>query len=118
MTGEMHSIDQTGKDSNGDIWPLHLAIAKAIGGELQPFDVYQGPYISVGGDAKAGSPPYVAPVQGLGIVRLWVHSDDGVEARVYREDTDQQSEPFPMFAPFAEELAANAARSLMSPNQE
>jgi hypothetical protein len=46
MTGEMHRIDQdTGIDSNGDGWPLHLAIAKHTGGELRPFDVYQGPYI-------------------------------------------------------------------------
>lgn len=45
MTGEMSRIDQKGHDSNGDDWPMHAAVAKALRCPLQPFDVYIGPYI-------------------------------------------------------------------------
>jgi hypothetical protein len=79
MTGEMGFIDQDGKDSNGDHWELHAKIAKAVGGELRPFDVYQGPYILVDG------------------ARLWVCADDNhpeIAFRVYREDTEESSEMF------------------------
>lgn len=38
MTGEMDQNDL--KD-----WPIHQAVAEALGGRLQPFDVYAGPYI-------------------------------------------------------------------------
>lgn len=94
MTGEMFSIDQDGNDSNGDTWDLHAAIAQAIGGQLHPFDVYQGPYISVGPDLRVGDAPYAMPVQHLGLIRLWVSSDDGVGTYIYREDTDESSESF------------------------
>ena len=89
MTGEMSYINpETGVDSNGECWPIHLAIAKAIGGTLKPFDVYQGPYIAVGGDLTMGNSPYAIPLQNLGIVRLWICSDDYLEM-VYREDTEE-----------------------------
>lgn len=45
MTGEMAWILPDGTDSNGEIWSLHAAVAKAIGAELRPFDKYQGPFL-------------------------------------------------------------------------
>ena len=93
MTGEMCAIDQEGLDSNGDTWELHAAIAQAVGGELHPFDVYQGPYISVGGNVTVGNAPYTIPAQLPGIVRLWLVPDEHNEGflRVYREDIDTLS---------------------------
>lgn len=41
MTGEMHSSEVTRES-----YPLHFAIADALGGEVRPFDQYQGPYVS------------------------------------------------------------------------
>lgn len=87
MTGEMTKVDS-------QEWPIQAAIARSVKGKLQPFDVYQGPYVSVGADIRAGSGAYAMPLQGLGLVRLWVTSDDGATARVYREDTDTLSAPF------------------------
>jgi hypothetical protein len=79
MTGEMQYIDQEGRDSNGEGWLLHAAIAKAVKGELKPFDRYQGPYINVNG------------------INLWICPDDqsnnGV-FYVYREDNKQRGAPF------------------------
>ena len=94
MTGEMHHIDQDGNDSNGECWPTHTAIAKALGGKLQPFDVYQGPYIMIGPDMRIGERPYQLAVQNLGIIRLWIVSDDGAFGQVYREDTEKLSDSF------------------------
>ena len=96
MTGEMSWINQDGEDSNGETWSTHAAVAKAVGGELKPFDAYQGPYIAVGGDVTVGESPYALAVQGLGIVRLWLCSDDGWLGYVYREDNDAQSMRFAM----------------------
>lgn len=87
MTGEMHSIKQDGHDSNGDEWPIHAAIAKALEAELRPFDVYQGPYILT----ERG--------------RLWLCSKDGYEATIYNSNRDIESEPFAV----DDELAAIAA---------
>ena len=97
MTGEMHSITQKGIDSNGDSWPTHAAIARAVKGKLKPFDVYQGPYIVVGHDMIAGTAPYPALARGLGVVRLWLtESDENSRSmvRIWREDTDTVSDPF------------------------
>ena len=94
MTGEMYHIDQNGNDSNGECWPIHAAIARAIGGKLQPFDVYQGPYIVIGSDVRIGERPYQLAVQNLGIIRLWIVSDDGAFGQVYREDMEKLSESF------------------------
>lgn len=41
MTGEM-SRDEVTEEN----FPIHFAIAKALGGTVHPFDQYQGPYIS------------------------------------------------------------------------
>jgi hypothetical protein len=104
MTGEMFYINpETGEDSNGECWPIHLAIAQAVGGTLKPFDVYQGPYIAVGTDLTVGNSPYAMPVRGLRIIRLWVCSNE-----VYREDTEE-SLPF-----WDEEDAVNAAKEILN----
>lgn len=93
MTGEMGFIDQNGIDSNGDEWPLHAAIAKALKGEVKPFDVYQGPYVVFGKDIRLGNSPYaVAPV-GMGIKRLWLVGDDAL-LKWYREDNEKESQEF------------------------
>lgn len=111
MTGEMNAINQDGLDSNGESWPVHAAVAKAVGGVLKPFDSYQGPYISIGPDLRTGTAPYQTPVRMNGMVRLWIQVDeDGVTGYVYREDTDSRSD----YAPYwDEEDAINAALSLL-----
>jgi hypothetical protein len=38
MAGEMTCV-------NRDEWPIHQAVAEALGGQLRPFDAYQGPCI-------------------------------------------------------------------------
>lgn len=89
MTGEMHASEVT-----RDTFPTHFAIAEALGGSVKPFDQYQGPYVVIGTDIRIGTSPYACAPRGLGIVRLWLCSDDGVLATVYNEATDAQSEPF------------------------
>lgn len=69
MTGEMSKDDVT-----RDEFPLHFAIADALGGTVEPFDVYQGPYIK------------------LIDARLFIGSDDGFVAYVWNEATGEQSE--------------------------
>jgi len=99
MTGEMSYINtETGIDSNGEHWPIQHAIAKAIGGELKPFDSYQGPYITVGRHLTVSNSPYAIPVQHLGIIRLWVIPDE-IGGQVYREDNDQ-------ICPYYDEISA------------
>ncbi len=39
MAGEMRHV-------NPAEWPVHKAVAAALGGRLRPFDEYQGPYIA------------------------------------------------------------------------
>jgi hypothetical protein len=118
MTGEMPYIDpETGIDSTGEEWPIHLAIAKAVGGRLRPFDQYQGPYIVVGEDVRVGTPPYQLAPQGLGVVRLWLDSDDGAVGYVYREDTETKSEPFLLHDDFTENNATWAAQQLLRGNE-
>lgn len=77
MTGEMSWIKPNGEDSNGEGWPVHAEVARALHCRLRPWDVYCGPYI----DHKRG--------------KLWLSSDDGMsgtaclwvngEAPAYRE---------------------------------
>ena len=79
MTGEMGFINQdTGIDSNGDSHPIHLAIAKAVKGDLRPFDVYQGPYIRT----AAGD---------LWLVPADTDDFDGYEGRIYNDQTEALS---------------------------
>jgi len=94
MAGEMSWIKQDGTDSDGNVWETHAAIAKAVGGYLRPFDQYQGPYITVGGDVVVGIPPYGVPAQHLGVVRLWLCNDEDGLCYIYREDIDKSSFAF------------------------
>ena len=109
MTGEMCSITQKGVDSDGNEWPIHAAIAKAVRGTLQPFDQYQGPYILIGSDVRAGQAPYQVAVQHLGVKRLWI-SETAEGPVVYREDTDTQAR----FMYEDTESAIAAAQSLLA----
>jgi len=110
-TGEM---SQAELDANGrEEWPLHYAIADALGGTVQPFDQYQGPYISVGGDLRVGEGPYAAAPQLPGVVRLWISTDDGVEGIVYNEENEKQSSPFPLNGPGSETAAISAAEEVL-----
>ena len=109
MTGEMERIDPiTGEEPDGTTWPIHAAIAKALGGEVMPFDKYQGPYVVVGADVRIGNPPYQYAPSHLGVVRLWV-CDDGDVCEIYREDTNTTASFFPEDI----ESAVEAARELM-----
>lgn len=88
MTGEMARIcPRSGRDSNGDEWPVHLAVARSVGGELRPFDVYCGPYILT----DTGC--------------LWISSDDGYHGEVFNERTRR----IERFAPMSNTRRACAA---------
>jgi len=112
MTGEMSWIDQNGFDSNGEEWPIHAAVAKALNGVIKSFDKYQGPYIVFGEDLRAGNSPYSSPIQGLGTKRLWLISDDnGFFVRWHREDNNTLSEEFTINEI---ELAISHAKELLN----
>lgn len=106
MTGEMIRADVT-----RETWPTHFAIADALGGTVEPFDQYQGPYICVGGDVRIGAEPYAVAPRGLGVVRLWLCRDDGADCYVYNEATEEKSEPFFELDEWA---AVEAARSVVT----
>ena len=106
MTGEMIKEELT-----PETYPLQFAIADALGGEVQPFDVYQGPYVSIGPDLRIGHAPYAVAVQGLGITRLWVMSEDGVVATIFNEANEQESDPFLMNGPL--EAVCDCARQVL-----
>ncbi len=110
-TGEMtqSELDATGRDE----WPLHYAIADALGGTVKPFDQYQGPYVLIGEDIRQGREPYQVAPRGLGVVRLWISSDDGVGGVVYNEENERQSEPFLLNGPQAENDAIAAAEEVL-----
>lgn len=91
MTGEMSKADVT-----REAYPIHFEIADAIGGTVEPFDVYQGPYI--------------ATPDG---VRLFVCSDDGCNAFIWNEATKAESEPFPTYDEL--EWAVAAMREVWTP---
>lgn len=113
-TGEM---SQAELDANGrEEWPLHYAIADALGGEVKPFDQYQGPYVAIGGDVRVGQEPYAMAPQIPGLVRLWISSEDGIEGIVYNEDEQTESAPFLLNGPTAETDAVEAARMLVAKN--
>ena len=60
MTGEMSWIKANGDDSNGEGWPVHAAVARALRCRLRPWDKYCGPYIN----HKRG--------------KLWLSSENGM----------------------------------------
>jgi hypothetical protein len=90
-TGEMTQSEA----DNPEEWPIHHAIAQAVGGKVKAFDVYQGPYILIGSEIRDQG-VYAPATPMAGTVRLWVQAEgDGGLFTVYNEDNKQQSEPFP-----------------------
>ncbi len=87
----------TGEQSEGDItreeYPLWFLIADALGGEVEPFDVYQGPYIQVPGEG-----------------RLFIISPDGYVAQVWNEKLNEISAEF---TADSENEAVDAALSVL-----
>lgn len=90
MTGEMHKSEVTREN-----FPLHFAIADALGGEVKPFDQYQGPYILTK------------------VSCLWLRMQGDQIATIYNEATKQYSTEFPLWGPDEVNLAIGAARSVI-----
>jgi len=91
-TGEMSQSEA----DDVEAWPMHHAIAKALGGTVKAFDQYQGPYVLVGSEIR-GQGVYAPAIPMKGTVRLWIQSAegaDGAELQVYNEDNEKLSEPF------------------------
>jgi hypothetical protein len=75
MTGEMSASEVT-----REAYPIHFAIADALGGEVRPFDQYQGPYVRIPARGRARS------------TKLWlVYTFDGAAFRVYDAAAHRQS---------------------------
>ena len=85
MTGEMHESEVT-----REAYPLHFAIADELGGEVRPFDQYQGPYVQT-------------PKGNLWLCPL----EDTCFVFVYNERTGNKSACFPWDA--MDELVVEAA---------
>src|SRR5271157_1659956 len=84
-----------GQDSvTREEYPVWFTIADALGGEVEPFDVYQGPYISVPGEDG----------------RLFIITTDGLSAQVWNEKTNAISDEF---LADSENEAVDAALSVM-----
>ena len=92
MTGEMSKADVTREE-----YPLHFAIADALGGTVEPFDVYQGPYVLTTANGWAWP------------VRLFIGDDGDGGAYVWNESTRKQSKPFLSYHPMAEHMAVERA---------
>lgn len=109
-TGEMsqEELDATGREE----WPLHYAIADALGGTVKAFDQYQGPYVLIGSEIR-GQGVYAPATRMEGVVRLWISSENGYEGVVYNEDNEKQSTPFSLNGPTAEEEAVVAAEEVL-----
>jgi hypothetical protein len=112
-TGEMSQSEADDREA----WPMHHAIADALGGTVKAFDQYQGPYVLVGSEAR-GQGTYAPAIPMKGTVRLWVQADEGSDGAfltVYNEDNDKVSEPFHW-----EDMegAVNAAMSVMGDEPE
>lgn len=80
MTGEMCKADVT-----RDEFPIHFAIADALGGTVEPFDVYQGPYIRLPGTrlfiGQEDDMPYVWKEDGQRMHEFWPDDiEDAIEA--------------------------------------
>lgn len=85
MTGEMSKSEVT-----RDAYPIHFAIADALGGEVHPFDQYQGPYVAVPHKGRARPR------------RIWVSMICDNGARLYDEISDRQSSAFNPYAAAAQ----------------
>lgn len=88
-TGEMSQSEA----DDPRAWPLHHAIAEALGGTVKAFDQYQGPYVLIGSEVR-GEGVYAPATPMKGTVRLWIQFDEGGIATVYNEDNEKLSEPF------------------------
>lgn len=109
-TGEM---SQAELDANGrNEWPLHYAIADALGGTVKPFDQYQGPYVLIGSEIR-GQGVYAPATPMKGTVRIWIYSEDGEMGIVYNEENDRKSSPFFLYGPQAAEEAVAAAQEVV-----
>lgn len=89
MTGEMSKRDVT-----REAYPWHFAIADLLGGTVEPFDVYQGPFV----DTPCG--------------RFWLCSDDGESGYIYNESNDKSSQEFLPYLDDGPEMAACLAESI------
>lgn len=69
---------QSPEDVSREEYPIWYIIADALGGTVEPFDVYQGPYITVPGNEG----------------RLFIVTEDGVTAQVWNEHTNAISDEF------------------------
>lgn len=107
MTGEMYKSDVTEEE-----YPLHFAIAKALGGTVEPFDVYQGPYVVIGADIRCGNGPYAMAPRGFGIARLWICDDEKHGGTVVYNEANEKSSPFWPYGPGATRQAIKAARKV------
>lgn len=97
MTGEMCKADIT-----EEVFPLHFAIARAIKGTVEPFDVYQGPYVATPTGAR------------LFICNADSEGEDG-DICVWNEATRTASAPFPeCYDEFGDALAIAAAEEVWS----
>lgn len=112
MAGEMFESEVT-----REAYPLHFAIADAVKGRVRPFDQYQGPYVVVGPDIRAGCEPYAAIALHRGTVRLWVVSEDGATAQVYNEASELRGSLFHLY-PSGEEVEQAAVESALEALQE
>lgn len=93
MTGEMSRDMVTRED-----YPLHFSIARALRGTVEPFDVYQGPYVRA-----RGAQLFISSPEG--------DNDSGLVV-VWNERTDTASAPFWPYGPGAGRRACRAARSV------
>lgn len=105
MTGEMHQSEVT-----REAYPLHFAVADALGGVVHAFDQYQGPYVCIGPDLRIGQPPYAIAPKGLGIVRLWLCYDSSGWITIYNEANERTSD---LFRWDNASTAVEAARSVL-----
>ena len=104
MTGEMYKNDVTREE-----YPIHFEIADDLGGSVEPFDQYQGPYVLIGKDIRSGDEPYQTAPHGFGIVRLWVTPEnDTYTFTVFNEASGRTSEPFFWSDPGAAVAAAHS----------
>ncbi len=83
MAGEMRTVNPTE-------WPIHKAVADALGGRLRPFDEYQGPCIEFEGRRLFIHHPEKM-WRALILSEGWVHGIDDAEcAREQVEDALRQ----------------------------
>ena len=89
MAGEMNKTDMT-----KEAFPIHFAVARSTGGEVKPFDMYQGPYVYIPGQGK-----------------LWLYIDN-MRGYWYNEFNERESGYFNPYANNRE--ACKQARSILT----